>query len=682
VLSAWPFVLVLVTQTSFATFSVYTLSTIRAYLTNETNWTRNEYQATYLLSRLIDTDEARYREGFRRAIAVPLAYRRARRALDQQHPDLGVVRSALLEADASSEDIPKLIWMFRNFRGISFLETSIARWTETDPFILALARLGDDDSQAGASADPAKLKSEFESIELAIAPRALAFSSALNDGARVVEWLLAIANIAFAGVLAALTVWRVGAVLRQRQVIGEKLMWQASHDELTGLGNRRALVDHLAQCLTSLRNHEHRGCALIFIDLDQFKVINDTCGHAAGDALLGQVCGVIRAKLRPSDFFARFGGDEFNIVMADIDASSATEAAERVRIAVEDLKFLWAGRRFPMTASIGLVHDQAGLVTPEAMMSNADVACFMAKEKGRNRIHSLAEGDHELLSRRREMDWVQRIHQAIEENRFCLFAQEIAPLGRTGGEGHHLEVLIRMRDDSGNIVPPSSFLPAAERFGLMKLIDRWVISSTFHILAARRATLEPPITCCAINLSGATIGDSDFLDFLRNAFKTFDVPPRSICFEITETNAILNLEAAKSFMKDLRDLGCAFSLDDFGSGMSSFNYLKELHVDYIKIDGAFVKNLLIDRADRAMIEMICHVGHIMGKKIIAECVELEVQYTALREIGIDYGQGFGISKPKPFGPLFRFDSSIQTPQNVGAAPLVSSISPSRRRRPA
>ena len=431
-------------------------------------------------------------------------------------------------------------------------------------------------------------------------------------------------------------------------------MWQASHDELTGLANRRALVERLEQRLARSQSGSLKGFALVFIDLDQFKVINDTCGHAAGDALLQQVCRSIQEILRPVDFFARFGGDEFNIVMPDVDASQARDASERVRKAVEEMAFVWRGRRFVLTASVGLIHDPVGSTASEEMISKADMACFMAKEKGRNRVHSHNDDDQELIGRMREMDWVQRIHQAVDEDRFCLFAQEIVPLNGQGAADHRLEVLIRMRDENGHIVPPSSFLPAAERYGLMKVIDRWVVCSTFRILAARRATEEAPIASCSINLSGATIGDGEFLDFLKAAFKQFDVSPHMICFEVTETSAIVNLDAARVFVRNLRDLGCAFSLDDFGTGMSSFNYLKELPVDIIKIDGAFVKNLMNDRADRAMVEMICHVGHTMGKKIVAECVEQDVVFDALRDIGIDYGQGFGIAKPKPFTSLFRF----------------------------
>ena len=325
-----------------------------------------------------------------------------------------------------------------------------------------------------------------------------------------------------------------------------------------------------------------------------------------------------------------------------------------MRAAVEAVDFNWQGRTFNVTASVGLVHDRAGSVSPEEMMSRADMACFMAKEKGRNCVHAHRCEDQELLVRMREMNWVQRIHEALSEDRFCLYAQEIVPLARLEDQGIHLEVLIRMRDEAGALVPPSSFLPAAERFGLMKLIDRWVVRATFRTLVERQTHAGlTPITCCGINLSGATIGDKAFLTFLKQAFAEFDVSPRIICFEVTETSAIVNLDAAKDAIRDLRRLGCKFALDDFGSGMSSFNYLKELPVDFLKIDGSFVRNILTERADRAMVEMIGHVGHVMGKRIVAEFVETDALAEALRDIGIDYGQGFGLAPPQPFTARFE-----------------------------
>lgn len=637
---------VILTQMVVGIFSVYTLSATRALVAGESLWSKGQHQAVYFLSLYSDTGEQRYRDSFAKAIAVPLAYRRGRDALEQTPARPDVTRRAFLEAGTAAEDIPSVIWLLRNFRGFSYLDDALARWRETDPLILELKSLGDADS---TETDPRTLRARVEAIDRAITPRTVVFSNTLDAGARMVERLLLTANFALASLLAMLTIWRVGKVLKQRRQSEAALAWQASHDELTGLANRRAFEQHFAAIAADPR----RGaCTLLFVDLDQFKIVNDTCGHAAGDALLRRICAPIQSLLRSADLLARLGGDEFSILIPGTDLPGATALAERIREAVERLDFRWHGRTFAVTASIGLVHE-TGTIDPEQMMTKADMACFMAKEKGRNRLHTHRDEDQELLVRIREMNWVQRIQEALGEERFCLYAQEIVSLQDGADEALHVEILLRMRDEGGSLVPPASFIPAAERFGLMKQIDRWVVTETFKILAQRRgAARAAAIRCCAINLSGATIGDEGFLEFLKAAFARFDVAPELICFEVTETSAIVNLDAAQDFVRELRRFGCTFALDDFGSGMSSFNYLKRLPVDYLKIDGTFVKNLLTDRPDRAMVEMISHVGHIMGMRIVAEFVETQAIADALRVIGVDYGQGYGIARPRPFDAAF------------------------------
>ena len=632
-------------------FRVYLLSTIRASVPNEGLWTNREPESVYFLNRYLDTKDQQHQEKFEQALASPIAYRQARELLETAKPDLSVVRFILLRAGATAPDVSSLIWMFRNCRGFYYLEVSIAKWKETDPYILELQKLGASVGSTRQTETVAALKSHLEQIETEITPRAIAFSDALDNGARVVENLLSLANLAFACGLAGLTIWRVGRVLRQRRQIENALVWQASHDELTGLFNRRDLDERLSRFAKTRKFNAT--CTLMFIDLDQFKIVNDTCGHAAGDALLRRIGPELQHLLGPNDLLARFGGDEFCIFMPASDKAHGVAIAEEVRAAIEKMDFCSDGRSFGVTASIGLVHGEVGAMSPKDMMSQADMACFMAKEKGRNRVHSHRDEDQDLLVRRREMNWVQRIHHALAEDRFCLYAQEIVPLARVNARGIHVELLLRLRDENGVLIPPSSFLPAAERFGLMKIIDLWVVRRAFKTLAERRAlNIATPITCCAINLSGASIGDGSFLAFLREAFAEFGIEPETICFEVTETIAIVNLKAARDFVRELRKLGCTFALDDFGSGMSSFKYLKELPVDYLKIDGSFVKNLLLERPDRAMVEMICHVGHVMGKMIVAEFVETEALAEALRDIGVDFGQGFGIAFPKPFDADF------------------------------
>ena len=672
VVTAWPFVAVILIQMAIGGFSVYTLATIRAFVTNDGIWTNGEHEAVYSLSRFLETKKRSDFESYERAIAVPLAYYRARAELESAHPDIATARRDLMRAGAARDDVGSLIWMFRNFRGFPFLEASIARWQETDPSIFELQRLGAEIGSADADIDSAAFRDRIQQIDKSIAPRARAFTEVLDDGGRAVERFLTIVNLAFAAALAGLTIWRVGRTIAQRRQIEAKLAWQATHDELTGLLNRRAFEERMSRLFTPANGAVVRSLALLFIDLDQFKIVNDTCGHAAGDALLRRICPPLERLLGSEDVLSRFGGDEFSILLVDVDAVKAAAVAEAVRAAVEGIDFVWKGRSFTVTASVGLVHERAGSLSSEEMLSRADMACFMAKEKGRNCVHVRRFEDEELLGRIREMNWVQRIHQALNEDRFCLYAQQIVPLDRSRKEGMRLEVLLRMRDETGTLVPPSSFLPAAERFGLMKLIDRWVVRRSFRTLADRSELVDSaPIASCGINLSGPAIGDKAFLAFLKGAFAEFGIPPRMICFEVTETSAIVNLEAAREFILDLRRLGCTFALDDFGSGMSSFTYLKELPVDFLKIDGSFVQNILTEPADRAMVEMIGHVGHVMGKRIVAEFVESDALADALREIGIDYGQGFGIALPTPFDSRYGSDAVQPAGSRTDAQRLIA-----------
>jgi diguanylate cyclase (GGDEF)-like protein/PAS domain S-box-containing protein len=450
-----------------------------------------------------------------------------------------------------------------------------------------------------------------------------------------------------------------GAVLvlhdmtQERQYIAN-LSWQATHDALTGLANRREFEYRLEQVLHPAGGQQGGRHALMFLDLDQFKLVNDTCGHAAGDELLRHICALLQSDLREGDTLARLGGDEFGILLENCPASAAEKIAESLRHTVQNLHFVWKGRPFMTTVSIGLVHLSSQTPTTlETSLRAADMACYMAKEKGRNRVQVYHADDSELSLRFGEMAWVQRLHMALEENRFCLYAQEISPLGATDAGNGHIEILLRLHDEAGRIILPDSFIPAAERYGLMTSLDRWVVENVFKIIA--RCMLERParpMAICAINLSGITIGDDEFLGFLREKFETYRIPPEMICFEITETSAIANLGSAIRFINELKALGCHFSLDDFCAGMSSFAYLKHLPVDFLKIDGSFVKDMLDDPINRAMVEVINHIGHVMGKRTIAEFVETPQIEQALLEIGVDYAQGYLIERPQ----LFTFDS--------------------------
>ncbi len=429
-----------------------------------------------------------------------------------------------------------------------------------------------------------------------------------------------------------------------------KLSYQATHDSLTGLINRAEFENRMNLAFTSAaqlgRHH-----AVMYLDLDQFKVINDTCGHAAGDQLIRQVSSLLQRRLREGDTLSRLGGDEFGVLLENCPPDHALRIAEELRQTTRDLHFVSEGRSFAVSVSIGLVSVDDGLYTLSDVLSAADAACYMAKDKGRNRVQLYRREDSEVSLRHGEMGWVVRIQKALEEDRFVLYAQDIVGVDGKSHLGTHCELLVRMLDEDGELVPPMAFIPAAERYGLMPSIDRWVLRNAFATM--ERLFAQPggnSLELCSINLSGATLGDDAFLDYVGEQFERFSLAKDRVCFEITETAAIANLDRATRFIEEMKKFGCRFSLDDFGSGMSSFGYLKHLPVDFLKIDGGFVKDMADDPIDRAMVEAINSVGHVMGKQTIAEFVGSAEVMDALREVGVDFAQGYWVHKPEVFAP--------------------------------
>lgn len=438
------------------------------------------------------------------------------------------------------------------------------------------------------------------------------------------------------------------------QSMARRMAFLASHDPLTGLLNRREFETRLNQVLESAQagQREH---ALLYLDLDQFKIVNDTCGHIAGDELLKQLANHMQKEIRASDVLARLGGDEFGVVLEDCSVDKARQIADLLRQSVKDFRFLWESRTFEIGVSIGLVpisRDSGGITE---VLSAADSACYVAKDHGRNRIHIYQPGDRAMAQRRGEMQWVHRLRQGLENNSFDLYCQAIVPLGEEASpSARFYEILVRVQDE--DLVLPAAFIPAAERYHLMPSIDRWVIRTVFSMLEehqARSGGGEPGSARFAINLSGQSLGDEKFLDFVMQQFAQHRISPASICFEITETAAIANLARARDFIARFKSMGCRFALDDFGSGLSSFGYLKSLSVDYLKIAGDFIEGMVEDPVDHAMVEAINQIGHVMGLTTIAESVENAPILNSIREMGVDYAQGLGIDTPKPLHQVLQ-----------------------------
>lgn len=443
--------------------------------------------------------------------------------------------------------------------------------------------------------------------------------------------------------------------ISERKVLHTALQHLASHDDLTGLLNRREFQTRLHALVDTLQTN-HGPHALIYVDLDQFKVVNDTCGHLAGDELLRQLGKRLQGLAGQRDVIARLGGDEFGLLLHDLPIEEATRVAESLCEAVAAYRFIWGERTFEVTASIGLCAINRSTLSAEEAMSAADAACYVAKDQGRNRTQ-LYFGGTTCTGKRQEMGWVPRLQKALDENRFELWQQHILDLsdGADAGAGH-FEVLLRLIDEDGTVITPGQFFPAAERYGLMPAIDRWVIQ---HLLLDNPGRLQAEMTRknaathCAINLSGASLNDDRFLMFLEDALRRTATAGNTLCFEITETVAVNNFDRIREVMRTLKQFGCQFALDDFGSGMSSFSYLKNLPVDYLKIDGTLVRNIVEDAADFAMVVAINRVGGALGLKTIAEFVETEASLQRLRDIGVDYAQGYVIHRPEPLFAVSR-----------------------------
>ena len=443
----------------------------------------------------------------------------------------------------------------------------------------------------------------------------------------------------------------VGGVLVLRDVTEarqyvERRSWEATHDSLTGLLNRRGFESHVQAAVEGAKA-QAASHVLCYLDLDGFKLVNDTAGHPAGDALLVQLALLLQGRIRDTDVLARLGGDEFGLLLKHCEGSRGEVIAADVLQSINEFSLRYADNSFRVGVSVGLTVITGDHTGVAEVFSEADCACYLAKEQGKNRVLRFAAGDTRLAARRSEAGWVQRISDAIKHDRFVLYHQSYQALNATGGQQEHLEVLLRMRGEDGEVIAPGRFLPAAERFNLMPAIDRWVIRAVFsrhRELVAARCGATP---ICAINLSGASLNSEGMLAFLRDQVREHGADPKLFCLELTETVAVNSLQVAVEFIRECRAMGFRFALDDFGTGTSSFGYLKNLPVDYLKIDGSFVKNIEHDTVDEAMVEAINRIGHLLGKRTVAEYAENEAIIAKLRALGVDFAQGYGVCRPKP-----------------------------------
>ncbi len=773
-----PLVIITMTMAAVSGFSLGILSVTRAYTTGEGLWTKGQKDAVYFLDLYAGTGDPSHFRRFKHALAIPLADRAARFALEADPVDLQTARTGLLAGGNHPADLEGMMLLFRYFRWYGHVADAVGHWRATDALLDGIAILGEQirtSVEAGQASTEqiARYRDELFRLNARLTPLAMGFSSSLGMAGRAITRALIATNIVVALLLIVLAILRIRRPLLQRQQfeqalrtekeaaqttlasLGEavvrtdatgrieymnaqaerllgwrsthavgvrldtimrladpktgeetdlvvrslqgdggfatsvqklmrpaaspaivsivtapimvsdvrsgsvvvlhdrsgedayitQLAWQAMHDELTGLPNRRALEEALAVVLSGQRGGGHH--ALIFLDLDRFKIVNDTCGHPAGDQLLRQVTMRLKDSLRSNDCLARFGGDEFAALVAVKTPEGAIEIGERLRQAVEELQFAWEGNSFRISASVGLVHlGVAGMGVEEAFKA-ADIACYMAKEHGRNCVELYHPESFQLQAHLSEMASVQCIQRALQEDRFRFHAQEIRCLPAGEGSGFGVELLLRLEGENGEMVSPNRFIPAAERYGLMPLIDRWVVEHAFEIVARWPGGSAGAASFFTINLSGATFREGDFIDHVLAQAARTRVDPSRVYFEITETAAINDFALAHAVIQTLRRHGFRFLLDDFGAGMSSFGYLKRLPVDFLKIDGHFVRDMRNDPTDRAIVAAIVRMAAALGKQTVAEQVEDMETLALLQELGVGWAQGYAIGRPRP-----------------------------------
>jgi diguanylate cyclase (GGDEF)-like protein/PAS domain S-box-containing protein len=432
--------------------------------------------------------------------------------------------------------------------------------------------------------------------------------------------------------------------------IARQMSYQASHDALTGLVNRTEFESRLEAALQSVRVGDGASHAVCYLDLDRFKAVNDTCGHLAGDNLLREIAALLRERVRDSDTVSRLGGDEFGLLLIGCPLEKAQQITEDVCQAVAEYRFVWRDQIFDIGVSIGVVEIGHESGSAESVLSAADSACYVAKQRGRGRVHVYSARDEVVARQRGEIQWLQRLQRALKENQFELYVQPIISVAGRVDSGPALEILLRLRDESGGSISPQEFIQAAERYQLMTSIDRWVVQSTLAALSSGSIRV-PEGRCCGINLSGQTLGDESFLDFVVDGLDHTGVHPSQLCFEVPEAAVVGNLEHARRFISVLHGIGCRFALDDFGSGIGSFANLKDLSIDYLKIDGTYIRNISHDTVNHAMVAAMIKLARTLDFRIVAEEVEDRDSFEAVRGLGVDFVQGYIVERPRPISAL-------------------------------
>lgn len=658
--AAWPLLLIMVLMLALSVASVLVVSWTRAAEHGLLIWAVAEHQAVHELRRYTsDGEEARFQR-FSREMDVPAAFDIARLQLKSQRPDLQLVRTSIGSAGVPEADINGIVWLFRVFRHFPPVVRAMDLWTMGGTLAAELQAIGAQvHEQFQGTPDMARvyeLRERADGLHARIRPLVHEFGQMMSVTAHRITSILLVLLPLFAGalVLVGLAIHRAldlraAGATRALCELTARLEHQASHDALTGLVNRPRF-DALLNDALARHGQNGEEVALLYFDLDQFKVVNDTCGHAAGDELLRQLAWRLGALVGEAGTLARLGGDEFGLLLPRHSVQDAMPLAERLRVEIAAQRFYWKERTFAVTASIGLVALGRDMRSVADAMSAADQACYLAKENGRDRVHLYLPDDHQVKQRWGEMHWVERLQAALDRDQFLLVAQEIRPIHfqprRDGSPARRFELLLRMIGPDGELVAPMAFIPAAERYGLMPRVDRWVIARACRELAALRGEgLELPT--CMVNISGASASEPGLADYIDGCLRENGLDGNHLGVELTETAAVHNLDACSELMSRLRRLGCPIALDDFGSGMSSFTYLRNLPIDYLKIDSAFIRKVANDPIDHAMVETIQRIAGIMGVRTVAEGVETPDVLEALSLIGVDFAQGNWVRRAVP-----------------------------------